>query len=305
MTNLLAAFSASVSGLAASSAPLVCAIRIGPNRHLTGLVCQDDTVVTTDQALPALESYTVVMSDRMLIPARPNARDPGCNLATLRLDTTWPAVNTDIAATSVGSLVIILGADADASPTARLSVVHRFTRTADGPAAVLDLSRDRVDPGSAVLDPQGRLIGLAAIGPNGEAMVIPGTLIGRMLMPALNLHGASADPQSDRPAPAYKPDRRAWLGVALQPITVPDQLVPRTGQTSGRMVVSLTKGGPAEKAGMRVGDVLLALNGTSTTGPNTLRALLGHDRIGTTVDIRLLRDGNVMTTELTLQMQPE
>ncbi len=90
----------------------------------------------------------------------------------------------------------------------------------------------------------------------------------------------------------------------MQPITVPDQLAGRAGQTSGRMVVSITKGGPAEVAGMRVGDVLLALNGTSTSGPHALRAFLEGDRIGTTVDVRLLRDGSVLTTSLTIAAQP-
>jgi S1-C subfamily serine protease len=58
-------------------------------------------------------------------------------------------------------------------------------------------------------------------------------------------------------------------------------------------------------AGMRVGDVLLALNGTSTSGPQALRAFLGSDRIGTTVEVKLLRDGNVVTTNLTVAVQPD
>jgi serine protease Do/serine protease DegQ len=94
------------------------------------------------------------------------------------------------------------------------------------------------------------------------------------------------------------------LGVALQPITVPDALVARAGQASGRMVVSITKGGPAEMAGLRVGDVLLALNGTSASGPHALRAFLGSERIGSTVEVKSLRDGTVMTTRLTIAVQP-
>jgi S1-C subfamily serine protease len=304
MTQTLAAFSASVSQLVASAAPLLSAIRVGPNRHLTGLVCQGDTIVTIDQALPAVESYTVVLSNRLLIAARPGPRDPGCNLAVLRLDSPWPTVNPEIAAPSVGSVAVVLGADADSSPTVRLTVIHRFIRTANGLAPVLDLSGERVDQGSLVLDPDGRLIGLAAFGPNGEAMAIPSALIGRMLLPNQGLAPPSVSPVVNPPSTPTATGR-AWLGVALQPITVPDQLVARAGQASGRMVVSITKGGPAEMAGMRVGDVLLALNGTSTSGPQALRAFLGSDRIGTTVEVKLLRDGNVVTTNLTVAVQPD
>ena len=296
MTQTLAALSASVSQLVASAAPLLSAIRVGPNRHITGLVCQGDTIVTIDQALPVLNSYTVVLSNRLLIAARPGPRDTGSNIAVLRLDSPWPAVNPEIAATSVGSVVVILGADVDGSPTVRLTVIHRFTRTADGPAPVLDVPCDTVQPGSLVLDPDGRLIGLAAVDPNGEAMAIPSARIGRLLMPNQAFAAAPVSPPAS--------NRRGWLGVALQPITVPDQLVARAGQASGRMVVSITKGGPAETAGLRVGDVLLALNGTSASGPQAMRAFLGADRVGTTVEVKLLRDGNPVTAHLVVAVQP-
>jgi S1-C subfamily serine protease len=70
------------------------------------------------------------------------------------------------------------------------------------------------------------------------------------------------------------------------------------------MVVSITKGGPAELAGLRVGDVLLALNGTSASGPQALRAFLGPERIGSTVEVKVLRDGNVLTAHMTIAVQP-
>jgi S1-C subfamily serine protease len=308
MTQPLAAFSASLSRVVASAAPLISAIRIGPNRHITGLVCQGDTIVTTDQALPALESYNVVLSNRLLIAARPGPRDPGANLAILRLDIPWPSVNPEIATPSVGSVVIVLGADADASPTARLTVVHRFIRTIDGLAPVLDLPRERVDQGSLVLDADGRMVGLAAFGPNEEAIAIPSAVVGRMLVPNQNLSApqnlSTLPPGCASQASPAASNRRAWLGVELQPITVPDQLITRVGQTSGRMVVSIIKGGPAEVAGMRVGDVLLALDGTSASGPQALRAFLGGDRIGTTMEVKLLRDGNIVTTHLTVAIHP-
>ncbi|WP_158925998.1 S1C family serine protease [Acidisphaera sp. S103] len=298
MSQALVTFSAAISRLVASAAPLLSAIRVGPNRHLTGLVCQGDTILTTDQALPILDSYTVVLSNRLLIAARPGPRDPGINLAVLRLETPWPAANPEVATSPVGSVAVVLGADADASPNVRLTVIHRFTRTAEGLAPELDLPGDSVDPGSLVLDPTGRLIGLAAPGPNKQAMAIPSALIGRMLTPN---HAAAPSAIPALPSPS---NRRGWLGVALQPITVPDQLVARAGQASGRMVVSITKGGPAEMAGVRIGDVLLALDGTSTSGPQALRAFLSGDRVGSTVEAKLLRDGNLVTTQLTIAVQP-
>jgi S1-C subfamily serine protease len=98
--------------------------------------------------------------------------------------------------------------------------------------------------------------------------------------------------------------RRGWLGVSLQPITVPESLVHRAGQPTARQVVSVTRSGPADRAGLRAGDVLLALDGASTSGNHALRAFLAPERIGSEVEVRLMRDGHIHTTVLTVAAQP-
>lgn len=298
MTFPLAALSDSIAHLAGLAAPLLTAIRTGPNRHVTGLLCPGAVIVTTDQALPALASYTVVLPDRSLAPAGPGPRHTASNLATLHLDAATPISLPEIGLAALGRLVVVLGADSDATPTVRLTVIHSFLRTPEGPAPVLDMAADTLNPGSLALDAEGCLLGLAAAGPNGEAMVIPGAAIGGMLRPhqTARLSASAAFPPPAR--------RRGWLGVALQPITVPDQLVARAGQASGRMVINITTGGPADRAGMLVGDVLLSLNGTGVTGQHSLRDFLAEERIGSTVEVRLLRDGALVTTHLMIAQQP-
>ena len=225
------------------------------------------------------------------------------NAALLMLDVASEVKMPEAATAKVGGLAIAVAADADASATARLAIVHRFLRLPAGAVPVLDSSGEAAAQGGPVLDPEGRLIGMSAVGPGQEPIVIPATSLVRVLgeppssvveAPARSMAGSSP-PSSVR--------RRGWLGVALQPITVPDQLIARAGQTSGRMVVSITTGGPADRAGLCVGDVLLALNGTSTTGPNSLRAFLAEEKIGSTVEVRVLREGNVYTTQLVIGSQ--
>jgi hypothetical protein len=99
--------------------------------------------------------------------------------------------------------------------------------------------------------------------------------------------------------------RRGWLGISLQPITVPEGLEHRAGQRTARQVVSITPGGPADRAGLRSGDVLLTLDGTSTGGNHALRGTLARERIGSQVEVRLMRDGLVLTTILTVAAQPD
>jgi S1-C subfamily serine protease len=296
MSYSLAGYSDAVARVVAAAAPLICAIRTGPNRHITGLICQADLIVTIDQALPALDSYTVVHADRTMMEARPSLRDPGANLALLRLDTPRSVPPPEIAGTFIGSLAIVVGADADGSPTARLTIVHRFARIGADMMPILDMP-SAAEPGSLVLDASGRLIGLAAESASRDPIAVPSDTISRMLMP--HLGGTITAP------PPPQSDRRGWLGVSLQPISVPEALIGKSGQVSGRMVVHLSRGGPAEKAGIKIGDVLLSLDGTSASGPLAMRAFLSPDRIGASVEVRLLREGQIMTTNLIVGSQRE
>jgi S1-C subfamily serine protease len=144
-----------------------------------------------------------------------------------------------------------------------------------------------VAEGGPVLDAAGGLLGMAIIGANNEATVIPHSAMARLL------------------ETSHTPDgRRGWLGVALQPITVPDGMRVAVGQASGRMVVSLAPAGPADLAGLRPGDILLSLDGHSVTGAHALRAFLGPERVGRHVEVRLMRDGQVMTRQMTIAPQP-
>ena len=333
MSQQLSQLSESITTVVASAAPLLVAIRVGQNRHVTGFLWRNDLVVTSDQALPAAASYTIVLSSGALLSAQPGPRDPVHNLASLRLDAPVQ-VNVPEAARSatIGALVLALGADFDGSPTVRLTTIHGFPRTPGAAAAsatiTLDLAGARVNHGGMVLDAEGRLLGLTNASASGDAVVVPHGLIARFveaasavsadaagpaLTQSMTLPTVAPIPQVAVPEPAMGVQRngasgghgrRGWLGVSLQPITVPEALAHRAGQRTARQVVSITRGGPADRAGLRAGDVLLALDGSSTSGNHALRAFLAPDKIGHQVQVRLMRDGLVHTTVLTVAAQP-
>jgi S1-C subfamily serine protease len=302
VTQLLAQLSDALAAHAAAAAPLVTGIRVGSNRVISGIVWRAEMVVTSDQALPAQDSYSLATAGGALLPAHPARRDPATNLACLTLDR--PAGTAPIRAAAnpaVGSLAVAVGAATDGGPTVRVSAIHRIARgrangnSSLGDAIMLDLANHLVPEGGAVLDARGNLLGMASAGPQGEAMVVPYETIARFLDPLTTT--LKALPLADR-------SRRGWLGLALQPITVPGTLRQIAGQSSGRMVVGVTSDGPAEHAGLRLGDVVLAIDGQSVSGQHGLRAVIGADRIGNPVEIRLMRQGAVLSTTLVVAEHP-
>jgi S1-C subfamily serine protease len=342
MKQLLSQLSESITLLVATAAPMLTAIRIGQNRHVTGFLWRNDLVVTSDQALPAAAGYTIVLSSGALISAQPGPRDPVNNLAALRLDApVQVAVPEPARSATIGALVLALGADFDGSPTVRLTTIHGFPRSAGAGSAAaaitLDLAGGRVSHGGMVLDPEGRLLGMTSASPGGDGVVVPHSVIARFVEAATAAvvpgEGGTTEPSRTMTLPTVPPiprvtvqpltepvtrnngqapevppggnPRRGWLGVSLQPITVPEGLAHRAGQRTARQVVSITRGGPADRAGLRAGDVLLALDGSSTSGNNALRAFLQPERIGNQVEVRLMRDGQVHTTVLTIANRPE
>jgi len=301
----LVQLSDAVAAHVAAAAPLVTAIRIGANRVISGIVWRADMVVTADQALPAQDTYSLGFAGGSLLPARAARRDSAVNLVCLNLETaTAPTTINAAAAPAVGSLVLVVGAAADGDPTVRLSAVHRIARGRSngggslGDAIILDLAGHLVPEGGPVFDARGGLLGMSTAGPQGEAMVIPHATIARFLDP---LTAVKALPLTQQQHNA----RRGWLGVALQPIMVPGTLRMIAGQSSGRMVVGVTSGGPAEQAGMRLGDVVLAIDGKSVSGQQGLRTVVGPDRVGSAIEVRVLREGNVASLLLTVAPQPD
>jgi S1-C subfamily serine protease len=305
MTNPLAAFSTQLSLQVASCSTFVCAIRIATNRHITGLLVQGDTIATLSQLLPPLEFYSAFFASGLVVTARNVVRDPATDIAVLRLDAATGSPPLGGIMPLIGSVAVIVGTELGGALTARVAIVHRLTQTSYGLTPVLDVAAGTVEPGSVILDAEGRLIGLAALSGDNVTMAIPAAPLQRL---TATPRGAEPNIPIVAPPPPPPPagaPGRAWLGVSLQPITVPEHLASRAGQRSGRMVMSITEGGPADNAGLEVGDVLLTLNGNSTSGPNTLRAVLSEAKVGTSVEVKLLRDGALMATHLTVGSQPD
>jgi S1-C subfamily serine protease len=287
-------FSSALADRIAAVAPVVVGIHTGKQPR-SGILWRSDVVVASEQTLPPdAEALRVVRGGRT-VGASLVGRDPGTNVAVLKLEAPLEgALPAPTGAVRVGSLALVVGADAAGNATARLAMVHALGEAWHSMAggridALIRLdTRLGVDEGGPVLSLAGDLIGMSTSGPRRRTIVIPTATLGRVIDPLLT-EGRVA---------------RAWLGVGLQPVSIPDSFRQSAGRDSGLMVVSLADGGPAETAGILPGDIVLDIDGGALNRPRALSVLLGAERIGQTAALRVLRAGTLQAISVTIAARP-
>jgi S1-C subfamily serine protease len=292
--DLIEQFSSGLAGRITAAAPFAVGIHTG-RRPTSGILWRPDVVVASEQVLPKDVSELRIVHGGQTINATLAGRDPGTNVAVLKLATplqaSVPQASDDI---HVGNLALVVGADTTGNATGRLAMIHGL-----GPAwhsmagGRIDASirldtRLGQDEGGPVLSLAGGLIGMSTTGPRRRTIVIPAATLDRVVDPLLT-DGHIA---------------RGWLGVGLQPVLIPDSLRQVAERESGLMVVGLAGGGPAEAAGVLPGDIVLDIDGSPISRPRALTASLSPDRIGQVTVLRLLRAGAVQAISVTIAARP-
>ncbi len=279
--------------VAGSGGGLVC-IHPGAAAQRTATLWRPGVLVTSEQGLPADEAVPVVLPDGAHAQAQLAGRDPGTNVAVLRLELDGPAL-PDPAEPRSGGLALMLGAAMDGSPTARLALVHRVGPAWDslGGGRIdrlisLDARLSGQDEGGPVLDAAGGLLGMSTLGPRRRVLVIPASTVDRVLPPLL------ADGQVPR----------GWLGLGLHPVSIPAGWQASAGLEAGLMVISLATPGPAEQAGVLPGDILLAVDGAAAPHMRAMASTLGRRAAGTGVTLRLLRGGMPIELPVSVAARP-
>jgi len=292
--SLFTQLSDSLADEVAAVSPRVAAIGLRDGRHLTATVWKDDLIVASEQALPRREAFPVRLQASET-EATVVGRDDASNIALLRLSGSAGLDAPAAAILRTGGLALALGARADATPTACLGVVNsvgpawRSQRGGKIDAYIkLDLGMAAYEEGGPAVDGRGGIAGMTTFGPRGQVLVIPHATIERAV-PVL-LSGA--------------PARRGWLGVALQPVAVPDIGDIPAGR--GFMIMSIVNGGPADAAGLTPGDIVVAVDGKPAGRLESLVAELDADSIGRALALSVVRvlKGGIETVSLTIGEHP-
>jgi S1-C subfamily serine protease len=277
MTSLKT-FSDEVAKLVRRVAPAVVGISGRGGVLCSGVLWRESIVVTSEQALDQGETLTVRLDGGTETPAKLAGRDPTTNTAVLRIERAGtPASLGDAGAVAAGHLALAVGRHRTGHPISALGTValagDAWRSMAGGlidRLIRLDLRPAREIEGAPAFDADGRLFGMVAAGPRRSVLVIPASTVTRAVDQLL----------------AKGRITRGYFGVGVQATRVPG-----ADRRRGLVVVSIAADGPAARAGLTVGDVLLNVDDKDVETRYDLLWLLGSDTVGRQVVAKGLRGG--------------
>ena len=274
----------------------VVAVQARPRLPSSGVHWRPGIVVTAEHTVRVEEEIRVSWPDGRSAPARLVGRDPGTDLAVLRIeDADWPVAEIgDSADLKVGNLVLAVGQGPRAS-WGMVSAVGGAWRTWRGGEVDRFLRVDLVlypgFSGGPLVDASGRVAGLVTSGLSRPLeLAVPASTVARVVGELLATGRIS----------------RSYVGLGLQPVDLPEALrrLAPAAHGHGLMVTSIEAEGPAARAGVMLGDVLVAIEATPLRDPGDIQAILAGRRAGTLVTASVLRAGVPLDLAITLGERP-
>jgi S1-C subfamily serine protease len=278
------------------AAASIVAIHTEARGSSSGVVWRTGIIVTAEHALRRDEEIHVTLPDGRIVPATLVGRDAATDLAVLKCaEATSPVAEiSDVSTIKPGSLVLVVGRTRASGPVAALgavSLVAPERRTWIGaplsPYVRLDVGLQPTAAGGAVIDAYGRAMGIAT--PRFArfgAIAVPASTVNRVVDALLK---AGHIPHG-------------YLGVGLHPIRLPEalrQTLQRNEKTAA-IVVEVEPDGPAHKAGIMIGDLLITFGPHPIARVEDVHAQLAAEAIGKSIVVKLVRGGAAQETSIVI-----
>jgi S1-C subfamily serine protease len=286
---MLMNFSNQLADAVDAVAPSVVQVR-ARNRAASGLVHSPGLVLTTGRVIGRDEHPEVQTPDGRVLAALVAGWDPATRLVVLQVDGLGSPSITPGAEPRVGHLALAIGRSWSNAVTATVGLVAIIggpLRT--GPRREIERVIRTSAPmhdgfaGGALIGADGGLLGIAtAASIRGLGVVIPA---------AIAWQSAAATVERGRL-------KRGYLGIAAQPVGVPEKQRSGGEGAEALLVVGVKDGSPAADAGLLVGDLLVSLDGVRLTSPEELLDLLVGDRVGRLLTLRILRGGSAVDVQV-------
>lgn len=291
----LSAFSDDLADAIAEAASIVVALPSG-RFVMSGVHWRPGIVVTTIDAVRCSGDMALMTLTGEALPASVIGADPGTDIAVLRVEA--PNLPTaelgSLDALRIGHLVLALGRSDDGNLRASSGILASLGgKWQSWTGGQIDrLIRPDIRPfpgfsGSPLLDTEGHVLGINTTHSRGRfAITIPSTTVDRVVDQLL---------QRGRMV-------RGYLGVGLQPVELTPQLkqLLNLRQEIGVLIVSVEAEGPADRAGVLIGDILVTLAGEAITSAQGLRSQLSPERVGQPITAQIIRGGKLIELTLTV-----
>jgi S1-C subfamily serine protease len=289
-------FSNQIADLVDAASPSVVQVQ-GRRRPASGIVYGPDVVLATARSLGREDGLRVKRHDGTVLDAELAGWDPATSLAVLRVAGLGASPLTPAGALPrVGQVAIAVGrswSNAVTASAGNVAVVGGPLATGrrQSIAQVIRITAPMHDgfAGGAVLDAAGRLAGVAtASAIRGLGVVIPASIAWTTAATVLE-HGSP---------------RRGYLGLAGQQVVLSEEQRGAAGGEHAVLVVAVNAGSPAAAAGVLVGDALVEVDGHRVESTDDLLDVLGGDRIGQPINLRVVRGGQELALTVTVGERP-
>jgi len=296
-TNPLVALSDSTAKLVERAASSIVSVHGGSRWHSSGIHWRSGIIVTAEEVLERDGNIKLTLPAAQTIDASLVGRDPTTDVAVLRFQPDGlPTAVSATASLRAGEVIFAVGCHEGAPLTAfgivalaggawrssRGGTIDNFIR--------LDLALSPVAEGGALIDVQGRVLGMTVLGPRRRAIAIPAATIERAVDQLL----------------ARGHVFRGYLGAGLRRLRHERRQDSSPASSGGRgvLVVDVDPEGPSKRAGLLLGDLITSWNGKPIDRVRDVMHLLGPESVGDTVDLGLIRGGASATLRVILGERP-
>ena len=290
-------FSDELARVSEQAGKSVVSIYAGHRHSASGVLWRDDIVITADHLIREDDDIVVVLSPEKNTKAKAVGRDAATDLAVLKLSETGDLKPANFGGASdlrIGQYVLALGRSRRGNLVASAGIISGLMgswRTWQGSEIEQfirpDLTLYPGFSGGPLIDARGRFLGINTGGLRRSTPIcIPHTTISRVCE-ELTTRGSVARP---------------YLGIAVRPVQLSDRTREELGLGTpyGVLVMQIESKGPADQAGMLIGDVLVRAGGESIADSEDLLDLLSKKRIGDEVEGYVVRGGKLVTLRLKL-----
>jgi serine protease Do len=267
------------------------------------IVGADGLIITNNHVVEGADQILVALADRREFKAKILFADPRLDLALLKVETegaVLPVIRmADSDRVEVGDVTVAIGNPFGVGQTVTTGIVSALARTGIGVSdwqffIQTDAAINPGNSGGALLDSQGRLIGVPTAifsrggGSNGIGFAIPSKMV-RVFLNAADKGKLVS----------------GWIGVEGEALTADTAKQLGLDRPGGLLVTGVVPGSPGAKAGVKAGDVLKSVDGKEVANGGQLRYSLATEGVGTTLNMRLWRDGAERQVPVTLAPPPE